>query len=839
MFLHKTIRIASALAITALWAVATSCEKREGQPAEEARTVFDVSIDGTRTSLGPLSEGVRKVYWSLGDRLSLNGTPSEALGEEYDGKQSARFTFPGKIDPPYRLLYPAAFWKDTETITLPSGQTFAEGSFACDSSPVAGIAEGGDICLKHLCPVVRISVRKDPSVSASSLASITLKGNAGEQLSGDFSIDYSRAAVSPAGGGGDEIVMQVGRPLREEESLDICLVVPPLHFESGFSVILEDDKARRMTKKSSEITLTPGKLFGMKEFSFVPSALAGEFTIDDIVEEVLPPDGYNVTGKVVDADGSPLTGVVVSDGLNCVRTMSDGSFYLESDLAKATFVHVSTPSGYMSEVSGGIPKFYKAFSDVTPSGGIYDFGRFTLSPMDHPDRFTLLVSADPQPRAGSWTLDNIAYHSLDICQDYYQELYDVAHSITDRKVFGICLGDLVHDNMDLLDTYAQRLSLLGYPTYNVIGNHDNDLSRSDDDASAWKFESLFGPRNYSFNLGGIHFVMLDNLIMKDNGEGKLSAYDQGLTDDVWQWLQADMAYVPLTATVMVCAHSPMFKQQSGSERTNTARHGGHTNTSEGGAYGYGDLFDKYAKVHAWAGHTHSSFNFIYSSSHRHKNVEVHTLARSTGELFTNEYLANGTPRGFTVVEVDQGSIRWKFHPITRQRGKFVGVTSGYCAAGAPPYEWRSWDYDSGGKAVMRDSGNLGESYQMNVYPRGSYGDGYVYANVFLWDEKWELPVWTPEGGPPVAMTRIYTADNHSIISDVENVYDKADTEFRSWYKTYANKSGGSLADLDGYTTVASDRITTLFRAPAGASVSSGTVSVTDRFGRTYSRTINW
>ena len=142
---------------------------------------------------------------------------------------------------------------------------------------------------------------------------------------------------------------------------------------------------------------------------------------------------------------------------------------------------------------------------------------------------------------------------------------------------------------------------------------------------------------------------------------------------------------------------------------------------------------------------------------------------------------------------------------------------------------------------MNGGGALTEDYQMHVYPRGAYGDDYVYVNVFLWDEKWQKPVWTPTGGSPVEMTRIYSAGT-ALVSDTDKIYDKADTEFRTWYKTYANKSGGSLADLDGYYTVAPEAdglITTLFRAPASATPAGGTVSVTDRFGNVYSSTVSW
>ena len=830
-------------------AMMTACsleKEEEALPLEEV-TILNVELPGgsTKTTMGETVEGKRKVYWSNGDQLSLAGTNSNVLEGIGEQVSKVSFTFPGIHDTPYKLLYPASFYKDATTITLPAEQEYAAGSFATCTEPLAGYVTdpAEDASLNHLCAIIQISVLQDPGVDVGTLSSVRFSGKNGEQVCGDFSINYSAATLTPAGSGA-ELTLTVGQPLSEVTPLDLFLVVPAGTYSNGFSVELEDNAHRTMTKvKSSGITLSSGTLVKLTAFNFVPSAMATELSIDDVIMEVLPPDGYNVKGRVVDTGSNPIEGVVVSDGTQCVRTMFDGTFYMTSDLESVKYVQISTPSGYLPTVSGGIPRFYKAKSDITPSAGIYNFGDFVLTPVDNPNRFTLLITADPQPRQFKYTLDKVAYKSLDVCQDLYQELYDVASGILDHQVYGICLGDVVHEDMSLYSQYVSALGTLGYPTYNIIGNHDNDYEVSSDEEAAAVFESYFGPRNYSFNIGGIHFVMLDNLIQGGYENNKAYVdYDQGLTDAIWTWLQADMAMVPTTTKIMVCAHSPMFKQQSGSERTNTAYHGGTTSDKTGYTYGYGDLFDKYNEVHAWAGHTHSGFNFIYSKSHRHKNVQVHTLARSTGELWTNEYLANGTPRGFTIVEVDNGTITWKFHPMTRQRGAFQGVTTGYCSAGAPAYTWRDWNYNGSGVAVMKDgSGSLTEEYQLHAYPRGAYGDNYVYANVFLWDEKWEKPVWTPDGGEPVEMERLYSSGN-ALIVDTEKIYDKGDTEFRTWYKTNANKSGGSLATLDGYYTVApvgEGLITTLFRAPATASPNSGTVSVTDRFGNTYSRTVSW
>jgi len=824
-----------------LAAVMVSCSKNQEQEPAQV-TVLEVSTaQETKTHMGPSSAGTRPVYWSNGDQLALNGTASTPLDGVGENATSANFSFPGVLNTPYRLLYPASFTTEEhpETITLPATQDWVAGGIATNTLPLVGyMEEGSSITLSHLSTILHLQIKKDAGVSDSKLASVTFTGLADEQVSGSFTLNYATATLTgtSAPGEGRSVTVNPNQPLNGDTALDVFIVVPAGTYENGFKVVMTDQYNRVMTKqKSSSITLNPGKQVNMTEFTFVPSALATEFTIQDVIEEVLAPDGYNITGRVVDNSGNGLEGVVVSDGTQCIRSACDGTFYMTSTIADVKFVHISTPSGYKPTVVNGIPKFYKAKADVTPEAGIYDFGDFVVYPATNPNRFTLLISADPQPRKYSgWNNDRIAYRSLDVCEDLYDELASVKAGITDREVYGICLGDIVHETMDLFDNYDTGLARLGYPTYNIIGNHDNDPSAADDDAAAATFESHYGPRNYSFNIGGIHFVMLDNLIMKDNG-GKLTGFDQGLSDEIWTWLQNDMAMIPTTTKIMVCAHSPMFRYINGSERTNTAYHAGTHSDKDGGAYGYGDLFDTYTEVHAWAGHTHVGFNYNYPNNHRHKKIQVHTLARSTGELWTNEYLASGTPRGFTVVDVDNGNITWKFHPLTQQTGEFVGVKSGICTAGAPAYNWRDWNYNGDGDAVMKvGGGELTEDYQLHVYPRGSYGDNYVYANVFLWDSKWSKPVWTPAGGAPVEMTLLHDSDG-SYIGDTEKIYDLATTEFKSHYKPNV----GFFKYDDGYPASEIGEICTMFRAPANASPNSGTVSVTDRFGNTYTRTVSW
>ena len=521
------------------------------------------------------------------------------------------------------------------------------------------------------------------------------------------------------------------------------------------------------------------------------------------------PEEYTVSGTVSGSDGSPLEGVVVSDGLNCTVTGSDGKYYLNADLADTDYVFVSTPSGWAAPVQDGLAVFWKFLKDCKAgTDGKYGGVDFKLNKIQDPSRFTMLIFADPQPRSRSAGYDKMAYHSLDCCDDMYRDMKDLISPVKGRPVYGMGLGDIVHRDLKLLPAYKNGLATTGMATYNVIGNHDHDVSLPDDRTSCKTFESYMGPCNYSFNLGGIHFLVLDDMIAPDESTGRArDNCDTGLTDRIWQWMQNDLAKVPRESTVMVCAHSPMFHLQGGGERKGKLLADCRS------------LLSKYAKVYAWAGHTHTTCNYVDTSN---PVIETHTLTRVTGALWTNEFLgANGTPRGYVVLDCDGGEVSWYFKPVFWQTGKYDSSHGG--SGKKPDYRWRDWDYDASGRAILKSNGKpLDEKYQMQLYAPGVYGDKYLYANVFMWDELWKAPVFTSDG-VPAAMKRVTTKDYR---------YSYSDWDITLFYKNnnsyLANEFNPDLNNCDS-----------MFRVYVDSEHGSGTVSVTDRFGNTYSSTITW
>ena len=89
--------------------------------------------------------------------------------------------------------------------------------------------------------------------------------------------------------------------------------------------------------------------------------------------------------------------------------------------------------------------------------------------------------------------------------------------------FGIAAGDLVPAGLQSEYQHYMKLeSRFKFKVYHVIGNHDTVNGGGE------RFEKYLGPRYYSFDYEGYHFVMIDN------------AGWRGLGKTQWDWLQRDL-----------------------------------------------------------------------------------------------------------------------------------------------------------------------------------------------------------------------------------------------------------------------------------------------------------
>ncbi len=294
--MKKIFRSLAALAVVMFAGCVNDLTNEVVEPS--GKTIVTVGIADTKTSLGDLVEGTRKVYWSEGDQICINGAESSSVVLSED-KRSATFTFDNpELTHPYSVLYPAEMFKDAQIITLPAVQAAADNSFGADAAPMATYqAEPGNIMLQHLAGVVRLQV-KLPAESAHglhSLSRVELKGSAGEQVSGDFSIDYQTGILtSVSDAEADKVVVaRANKTLASESSQDVFIVVPARTYEQGFKVRLIDAAGHYMDLSSKTITIDKGEIKAMPPVEFVPAGTLVDVEIATAQQLVTFANEYN------------------------------------------------------------------------------------------------------------------------------------------------------------------------------------------------------------------------------------------------------------------------------------------------------------------------------------------------------------------------------------------------------------------------------------------------------------------------------------------------------------------------------------------------------------------
>ena len=272
--MKKIFKTVAALAVVMFAGCTNDFTNDVVAPIEGETTVVGVGFDETKTYLGELVDGYRKVYWSEGDQITINGNASNAI-KISDSKTYAEFNFNGNLNYPYSVLYPASAYVDASTINLPATQEAADGTFATNTAPMACVAEEGDaIALHHLTSVVRLQVTlpAESEHAAHKLAKVEFRGKADEQVSGKFAIDYATATLTATSTAEEDKVVttKVNKTL-STEATDIFVVVPARTYEQGFTVRLIDSNGHYMDIATNAITLTKGDVKAMPPFDFAPT----------------------------------------------------------------------------------------------------------------------------------------------------------------------------------------------------------------------------------------------------------------------------------------------------------------------------------------------------------------------------------------------------------------------------------------------------------------------------------------------------------------------------------------------------------------------------------------
>jgi len=262
---------------------------------------------------------------------------------------------------------------------------------------------------------------------------------------------------------------------------------------------------------------------------------------------------HDVNGnEEYDAGDEPLPQVRVSNGTHIVATDNNGKYALPID--DDTIVFVIKPRGWQTPLDDdNLPQFYyvhkpngspqSKFPGVRPTGPLPESIDFPLTRQDEPDEFQAILFGDPQPR-NQQEVDWIAH-------DVVEELMDTEAS------FGVTLGDIVFNDLDIMQPLNRTIALLGIPWYNVIGNHDINLDAKTRRFVNETFERVYGPSYYSFDHGPTHFLVLDNIEWLHNPASGESKYRGGIGEEQLRFIETDLQQIPEDQMVVLLMHIPL------------------------------------------------------------------------------------------------------------------------------------------------------------------------------------------------------------------------------------------------------------------------------------------
>ncbi len=553
-----------------------------------------------------------------------------------------------------------------------------------------------------------------------------------------------------------------------------------------------------VTNEKATFLLPKGVITGSYSVTVVrgnDSLLLGSVMLNIVTDTSIP----NVAGMtikgIVSSNGIGVEGVVVSDGYEVETTNAQGIYYLKSE-KKNGYVFISVPGNYEVSNNNNLPLFFQRVS----GGNSVEQKDFSLIKTNN-NKHVVLAMAD-------WHLAN---RNNDITQFTSAVLPDLNRTIADYKskgveVYGLTLGDLSWDlywytNKFALPEYVEQMNKVNATIFNVIGNHDKDPYSSNDWESLLPFKEKIAPNYYSFNLGSIHYVVLDDINYLNNGASQGTIGDRTYRGVVlphqMDWLKKDLATIKDKSTpIVIGMHIPLYGQPNIDGSGNQSNNFRLDNGSE-----IMSAFIDFSNVRILSGHTHTNYTAEPSS----KLMEHNTGALCATWWWTgrvgysgNHICTDGSPGGYGVWEMDGKDMKWYYKSMGYEKD----------------YQFRSYDLNTVHITAEKYAPN--STNEKMVEHVGSYGspnnNNEVLINAWGYDSKWTVEV--KENGKALDVKRVVAKDPLHIIS----------------YNAKRLNEG----QTPGFATTNS---THFFKVKASSATSTLDIKVTDRFGNAYTETM--
>lgn len=462
----------------------------------------------------------------------------------------------------------------------------------------------------------------------------------------------------------------------------------------------------------------------------------------NIVEDIdFKPDAGTTVYGIVSSAGVGVENVVVSDGAEVTVTNEKGIYQLKS-AKKWGYVFISVPSGYEVPSVGVLPQFHRALKN---SADVVERADFKLEKVDGQDSYKIFMLGDMHLANRTGDLGQFAQFTSDLTD------YMTRHK--GEKMYALTLGDMTWDlywysNSYYFPQYLNTVNsqIKNLQIFHTMGNHDNDFQTRSDYDAAVKYVDQICPTYYSFNIGKVHYVVMDDIDCSSYDGSTSRNYVKSLSAEQLDWLAKDLSYVAKTTPVVVAMHAQVFYPTTSGfkidhDPVNTLR--------------LFDILDGYT-VRFVTGHTHNLFNVTPDApivdGHNFREYNSGSVCASwwwSGNLTPGIHIGtDGTPGGYGIWDVTGTDFQCL-----------------YKSTGWPEeYQFRSYDlnnvhFSMADVPLMPSdiSASVKNAYMqyVNAYPQNN--DNEVLINIWNWNSDWTLSV-VDENRKTLPYTEVWAYD---------------------------------------------------------------------------------
>ena len=273
------------------------------------QTEIALSLESSRTQLGEKADGVYPLYWSEGDKISVNGVASEALSASDEGKANATFVVNGTVAYPYNIVTPVAEGVSSLTsgcypVLFPAEQSYKAGNVDGKAVVMYGYAEEGEApTLYHLTGILRFEVK-----GAVTLSNLTVASTYGA-LAGTYDVNCSTGALTAQSGStSDTVTLSFGDGLTlGAEPTPIYVAVPAGEYGEVVVTLNTTSGEKMVVKFNTEgKPVVAGKVREFEAFEFAANATDDVFVIDS--KEALLAFAANPTKSALVTANIDMTG---------------------------------------------------------------------------------------------------------------------------------------------------------------------------------------------------------------------------------------------------------------------------------------------------------------------------------------------------------------------------------------------------------------------------------------------------------------------------------------------------------------------------------------------------